>query len=253
MTSNPDVAGKVALITGASRGIGAGIAQYFLRHGMLIGICARTTPAIPQVPGVPPAERVLASSVDVRDCGALEGFADQVVARFGRIDLWVNNAGVLSPIGPLRDCDPALIAANVETNVTGVAFGSRIFARHVRSRPGGGTLINITSGAAKTPYEGWAAYCGSKAAVDMITEVVAVEERDAGLRAHAVAPGVADTAMQEMIRSCTPEQFPAVGRFLQIASEGAFKSIEWIADRLIDLAFADAKGTRRPVSTVIRL
>jgi NAD(P)-dependent dehydrogenase (short-subunit alcohol dehydrogenase family) len=78
--------------------------------------------------------------------------------------------------------------------------GSGTFARQVRSRPGGGVLVNITSGAAINPYAGWAAYSASKAAVDIATRVVAAEEADAGLRAYAVAPGVVETPLTAPIK-----------------------------------------------------
>ena len=123
------------------------------------------------------------ASVDVTDETAVEDFADAVVDRFGRIDLWVNNAGVLAPIGPLRAAPADQLEAHVRINVVGVLLGSRAYARHVRSRPGGGALVNISSGASTNPYAGWAAYCASKAAVDHLTRVVAIEEADAGLRA----------------------------------------------------------------------
>jgi NAD(P)-dependent dehydrogenase (short-subunit alcohol dehydrogenase family) len=233
MTSTVDgpaeVAGRVAVITGASRGLGAGLAARWAQAGLRLGLAARTEPAAPE--GV---ESVTAS-VDVTDAEAVEHFCAAVAARFGRIDLWVNNAGVLEPIAPLRDADPAALRANVEVNVLGVLYGSATFARHVRSRAGGGVLVNITSGAATSPYAGWAAYCGSKAAVDQITRVVAEEEIEAGLRAYAVGPGIVDTAMQEAIRATPEERFPAVERFRGIARDGAFNSPAWVADHILGL------------------
>ena len=233
MTSTVDgpagVAGRVAVITGASRGLGAGLAARWAQAGLRLGLAARTEPAAPDG-----AESVTAS-VDVTDAEAVELFCTAVAARFGRIDLWVNNAGLLEPIAPLRDADPAALRANIEVNVLGVLFGSASFARHVRSREGGGVLVNITSGAATSPYAGWSAYCGSKAAVDQITRVVAQEEIEAGLRAYAVGPGIVDTAMQELIRATSEERFPAVERFRGIARDGAFNSPAWVADHILGL------------------
>ena len=85
------------------------------------------------------------------DFDGLAAFADAVVERFGRIDLWVNNAGVLEPIGPLLDDDPAVVAHHMAVNVNGVLFGTMVFARHVADRSGGGVLVNVTSGAGHPP------------------------------------------------------------------------------------------------------
>ena len=237
---------RVAVVTGASRGIGAGLAAGFAAEGLALGLCARSVPAVPA--GVP-ADRVLAAAVDVTDAAAVDGFAAAVVARFGRIDLWVNNAGVLDPVGPLRDADPALLDAHVRTNVLGVLLGSRAMARHVRSRPGGGVLVNVSSGAARSVYAGWAAYCGAKAAVDQLTRVVAAEEADAGLRAYAVAPGVVDTDMQATIRATPAEAFPQVDRFLGLARDDAFNSPAWVASQLLRLA----SGPDTPDDVVVRI
>jgi benzil reductase ((S)-benzoin forming) len=130
-----------------------------------------------------------------------------------------------------------MVAHQISVNVTGVANGSRAFARHVRRRPGGGVLVNITSGAATTVYEGWAAYCASKAAVDQLTRVVAEEEREQGLRAYAVAPGMVDTDMQARVRASAPAAFPAVERFLEAKRTGTFNSPAWVADAVLELAF----------------
>ena len=184
--------GRVAVVTGASRGLGAGLAVHFAAAGMHLALCARHKPALavrtrPTAHDghVVRAETPVLAALDVTDRAALERFADEVVARFGRIDLWVNNAGLLGDIRPLAEADPLASSRTVEVNVNGTLHGSAVFAAHVRRRAGPGVLVNISSGAATTPYEGWAAYCASKAAVDQLTRVVAVgggAPRPAGLR-----------------------------------------------------------------------
>jgi NAD(P)-dependent dehydrogenase (short-subunit alcohol dehydrogenase family) len=250
------VAGKVAVITGASRGLGAGLAAHFATAGLHLGLCARHRPSL--VAATRPtaregrvisAEPPLRAAVDVTDPAALAAFADEVVARFGRIDLWVNNAGVLAPIGPLAEADPSEAAANIEINVTGVLHGSALFARHVRSRPGGGVLLNISSGAGTRPYAGWAAYGAAKAAVNQLTRVVALEEAGSGLRAYAVAPGVVDTDMQAATRRTPAADFPEVARFVRMAAEGAFNTPGWVADHLLALAF----GPEHPAQVTVRI
>jgi NAD(P)-dependent dehydrogenase (short-subunit alcohol dehydrogenase family) len=180
---------------------------------------------------------VFTAAVDLTDLAALHGFARGLVERFGRIDLWVNNAAVLEPMGPLADAGEADLEHHVAVNITSALWTSRLFARHVRTRPGGGVLVNISSGAAVRPYEGWAPYCATKAAVDMLTEVLALEGRASGLRALAVAPGVVDTDMQVAIRAAGEHRFPEIEKFRQLHRDGAFNSPSWVADHILDLAF----------------
>lgn len=231
-----DLEGRVAVVTGASHGLGAGMAMRFVELGLRVGICGRKRPEPPSGAG---RHHVLALSADVRDSAGVEGLGAAAVERFGRIDLWVNNAGVIDPIGKLADVDPGTVAHHISVNVIGVANGMRTFARHVRRRPGGGVLVNISSGAATTVYPGWAAYCASKAAVDRLTAVVAEEEESQGLRVYSVAPGIIDTAMQARVRASAPEVFPAVDRFLEAERTGRFNTPEWVADALLELTFGD--------------
>lgn len=223
----------VAVVTGASRGLGAGLARAFGAAGFHLGVCARRRPELAGLPGS------LAAEVDVSDADAVADFADAVVARFGRIDLWVNNAGVLAPVGPLSEADPAAIRRHLEINVGGTLYGTAVFARHVRGRPGGGVLVNISSGAAVTPYQGWASYCASKAAVSMASEVTALDEAAFGLRVYAVAPGVIDTDMQAVVRSTPVEIMPASDRFRAIHREGSFNSPAWVARFILDRCWRD--------------
>lgn len=219
------------MVTGASRGLGAGLVEAFAAAGHAVGACARTQPATP--PGA------LARPVDVTDPQALEAFAAAVHDELGPIDLWVNNAGVLGPIAPLREAAPAEVAEHLRVNVLGVVHGTQSFLRH-SNRDGDAVLVNVSSGAATSPYEGWAAYCASKAAVDMLTAVTAAEEP--GVRAYAVAPGVVDTDMQAQIRATPAERFPSVERFHDLKAREAFNSPAWVARQLLELAF----GTARP-------
>ncbi len=229
--SGENLAGRTAVITGASRGIGAGIAEEFLDRGMNLGLCSRSAPA--QDSG----DRVVSEKLDVRDAGAVEAFAQRVVDRFGEIDVWVNNAGVLAPVGPMRDLDVEGFRGHVDTNLVGVFVGSRTFVRHRRLLGGGGVLINVSSGAAWSAYEGWSAYCASKAGVERFTECVQAEESETGLRAYSLAPGVVDTAMQEAIRGFDAETFPAVDRFLEMKAEDSFNTPGFVAQHMLRIAF----------------
>lgn len=232
-----DASGRTAVVTGASRGLGAGIAEALHRAGLAVALCARSAPVLAE------GERVLAERLDVTDEGAVERFAARAAERFGRIDLWINNAGILEPIAPLRDVTADDFRRHLDVNVTGVFFGTRAFVRHVRSRPGGGVLVNVSSGAARKPYRGWSAYCAAKAAVDRLTECVALEEADAGLRALALAPGVIDTDMQSRIRASPPERFPEVERFVEMERTGHFNSASFVAREILALAFDPARRT----------
>ncbi len=242
-----DLDGRVAVVTGASHGLGAGMARRFVELGLRVAMCGRKRP---EPPSGPSRHHVLALSADVRDSSGLEGFGAAAVERFGRVDLWVNNAGVIEPIGMLADVDPGMAAHNISVNVIGVANGTRTFARHVRSRPGGGVLVNISSGAATKVYPGWAVYCASKAAVDQLSAVVAEEEKANGLLVYSVAPGMVDTQMQEKVRASSPRDFPAVERFLEAKRSGCFNSPEWVADALLELAFG---GVQIESGSVVRI
>jgi NAD(P)-dependent dehydrogenase (short-subunit alcohol dehydrogenase family) len=225
----------VAVITGASRGLGAGLATSFAAAGLRLGLCARQRPALP---AAGEGDDLLTRAVDVRDAEAVDQFARDVARRFGGLDLWINNAGVLEPIAPMRAIDPGEFADHLAINVAGVFHGSRAFVRVLREGTlNSGVLINISSGAGRHPYAGWAAYCAGKAAVDRFTEVVDLEERPHGLRAYAVAPGVIDTAMQAQIRAQSVEDFPLVERFQEMKQNNAFSTPAEVATGLLRLAF----------------
>ena len=234
--------GKVAVITGASRGLGEGLAARFAEHGVQLGLCARTEPRGPK------GSRSLTGSVDVTDAATLDRFASAVASTLGPIDLWVNNAGVLAPMGPQRRHDPAAVDRALRVNVGGVANGTRSFTQRCRGwAPARRVLVNVSSGAATSIYEGWSIYGATKAAVDHFTEITAAEEPD--VLCHAVAPGVVDTDMQAQIRRHDEASFPAVERFRELERTGAWNSPAWVADHLLGLL----AGTWTPETVVVRV
>jgi NAD(P)-dependent dehydrogenase (short-subunit alcohol dehydrogenase family) len=222
--------GRVAVVTGASRGLGAGMAARFAEAGLRLGLCATHEPLPPS--GGP--DEALCAPVDVSDPTAVEAFADAVVERFGPIDLWVNNAGILDPIGPHRTLDPALVSRALAVNIGGVDNGTRAFTRRAQDWPSADrVLVNVSSGASRSVYAGWSIYGATKAAVDHLTEIVDAEEADIVCRS--IAPGVIDTDMQAHIRAQDEVTFPAVTRFHELARTGAWNSSAWIADHVLAL------------------
>ena len=221
------------------------MARRFRERGHRLALCSRSAPILDD------GEEVLARQVDVRDAAAVEAFAREAEHRFGSIDLWINNAGVLEPIAPLRKIEAPQALRHIRINLMGTLHGSASFIRHLHRCGGEGVLINISSGAARRAYAGWSVYCAAKAGVDRLTECIALEERDHGLRAFAVAPGVVDTGMQERIRSSSGSDFPELPRFLELERRGHFNSPRFVADHLLALAFGPAPPD--PEEVLVRL
>ncbi len=236
--------GKVAFISGASRGLGAGLAECFAEAGLRLVLCSRTSPALAA------SETVLASSLDVRDEKALDALVDQAEERFGAIDIWINNAGVLDPIRPIREVSLEDFREHIDVNLSGVFVGSRAYVRHLRRLGKAGVLINLSSGAAWNAYAGWGAYCAGKAGVERLTEVLAIEEAKIGLRAHSVAPGVIDTAMQTRIRASSANDFPDVGHFKERKQNGDFNTVRYVAEEFLAIAF---DPDRKPETVAVRI
>jgi len=225
-----DLSDKVVVITGASRGLGMGLAEEALAAGARVGLCSRSRGPWVEQP------RLLQQCVDVRDGAALEMFAERVAAAFGHVDLWVNNAGLLGPVAPLRDAAMDAVEEAIAVNVLGVLFGSRVYTRLCRRSGKPGVLLNISSGAGRRAYAGWSSYCASKAAVDRLSEVVALEEVG-HVRVHAVAPGVIESDMQAQVREVSEEAFPEVEKFRTLHRTGALAAPRVAGKELLRLAF----------------
>jgi NADP-dependent 3-hydroxy acid dehydrogenase YdfG len=194
-----DMVGKTVLITGASRGIGAATARAFADAGANVSLVARSTDAIAALAG-DIGDRALAIPCDVSRHAEVEAALAATARTFGGLDILINNAGMIDPIGHLVDADPEDWAHTIDINLKGVMYGMRAAMPGMIAQ-GHGTIINISSGAAHGPVEGWTAYCASKAAVYMLTRTADKESRDKGLRIMGLSPGTVATEMQREIQA----------------------------------------------------
>lgn len=199
------LAGGVALVTGGSRGIGRAIVETLAAAGMTVAFTYREkAAAAAEVLAAGPPSRLFAEAVDVRDAAACAAFAEKVVDRTERIDLLVNNAGVIrdNTLGLLEDDDVRVV---LETNVTGAFNMTRAVVPFMISARRG-KIINLSSVSGEKGGRGQTNYAASKGALNAFTRSLAVELAPRGITVNAVAPGVIDTELSRAVREQAGDQ-----------------------------------------------
>jgi len=188
------LSGKVAVVTGGSRGIGLAVARLLGQRGAAVAITGTSAAGLEKAAGALKADavRALPLHADVRDATQMEAAMAQASSALGGIDIVVNNAGVavFKPVGEMSSDEFRLM---FDTNVTGVFNSSRAALPHLRAR-GGGWVINVSSLSGTNPFAGGAAYCATKAAVNAFSEAFMQEVRHDGVRVAYVSPGSVDTS-----------------------------------------------------------
>lgn len=180
---------KLVVVTGASSGIGAAIAQKFSGEGHPVLLLARRLEAMQKL-NLPNA---LCSVVDVTDLEAMQKAITEAEARYGKTDLLVNCAGVML-LGQPYEQDYAEWNNMIEVNIKGVLTGTHIVLKDMVQR-GEGTLVNISSTAGRKTYDTHAVYCGTKYAVHAISEAMRKEVSASNVRVIVIAPGVVETPL----------------------------------------------------------
>jgi len=191
--------GKTVLITGASRGIGAEAARVFAAAGANVALAARSAGAVGAL-AEEIGEAALPLACDVADYAEVEAAVAATVSAFGGLDVLIGNAGILEPISELAESDPAEWDLAIDINLKGIYHGARA-ALPVMLAAGGGTIVNISSGAAHKPLASWSHYCASKAGAAMITRSIHEEYGARGIRAMGLSPGTVATDMQRKIKA----------------------------------------------------
>jgi NAD(P)-dependent dehydrogenase (short-subunit alcohol dehydrogenase family) len=190
-----DFVNQVVIVTGSTRGIGKSIACAFAAGGAKVVVNGRKPEQVRQVVDQISASggRALSSVADISVRAQVEAMIDTAIREFGKIDVLVNNAGILSP-APVLHMSEAQWDETFAVNVKGAFLCSQCVARFFSSQRCG-RIINITSTAGKTPLLNNSAYCASKAALAQMTKVLALELADFGVTVNAVAPGTTETEM----------------------------------------------------------
>lgn len=224
------VEGKVVAITGASRGIGAAAAREFAGLGAKVVLLARSRDAIAELAGEI-GENALAVPCDVARYWEVEAAFGAAVDTFGSLDVVINNAGVIEPVARIEDTDPDAWGQVIDINLKGTFNGIRAALPHMRA---GGTILNISSGAATNPLEGWSHYCASKAAALMLTRSVHKEMGEKGIRALGLSPGTVATQMQVEIKASAMNPVAALEWSDHIPPEWPAKTLAWMCTEAAD-------------------
>lgn len=214
---------KVVLITGASQGLGKALALAFAREGASVVVNSRSEgplrSVVEEIEGS--GAEALAVAADVSESADVERLVDAAVERFGKIDVLVNNAGLLGPRVAIEEYPEDEWRNVLDANLTGLFLVSKAAIPHLRE---GGSIINIVSGVSIEGRAEWGAYSVSKFGVEGLNQILAAELEERGVRVNAVDPGGMRTNMraaaypdEDPMTRITPEENTAV--FLYLASD----------------------------------
>jgi 3-oxoacyl-[acyl-carrier protein] reductase len=192
----------VAIITGAGRGIGRATAIELRRRGYRLALAARGVDSLNETARL--AGGAVCLPTDVTDPAQVERLGRETLARFGRIDAVVNNAG-LAPVRPILEMTPDEWRAVIDTNLSAAFYLTRA-AWPAFEKQRGGVVVNVSSAAARDPFPGFAAYGAAKAGLNLFGLSAAREGARIGVRVHTVAPAATETAMFRGLM--TAEQYP---------------------------------------------
>jgi 3-oxoacyl-[acyl-carrier protein] reductase len=229
---------KVIVVTGATSGLGKSIVLEAANRNYRIALLARKQNKLNSLEkkiGSMGAE-VFSFRTDVTNPTEIRKSFGSVIKKWKHIDILFNCAGVVTPVAPIVKCSNQALYNSLMTNVFGTYICTREAIRWMNKQSSGGTIINITSGAADHPYSGLSAYGSQKAAINTFTRAVAVEYQDSAIRIFALSPGPFQSKMQVKLRNTRSELFPAQQKFINLYEKGNLPHPDTIAPLLLDIS-----------------
>lgn len=242
-TRGSELASKVAIITGAGRGIGAAIAVAFARQGAKLVLVARTRHELERVAS--DVERLGSQAIvaagDVSTPKEVDQFVGAAIERYGRVDVLVNAAAIPGPIGRLWEVDSEQWIGAVRVNLVGTFLCCRGVIPHMIAG-GGGKIINFSGGGATSPSPCLSAYGVSKAAVVRLTETLAAELRDSNIQVNAIAPGLVDTRIHDDVLAAGERAGEHLQQVLRLRKSGGAVPVELPAELAVFLGSRKSDG-----------
>ncbi len=235
--------GKVAVITGAGRGIGRAVALAFSHEGARLVIASRTATELDQtLTLLNAAGGAFAVPTDVSEVGQVERLVKHTIDRFGQLDILVNVAAIQGPVGPLWQADLQQWRATLAVNLLGTVYCCHAAVPHMIDS-GKGKIINFAGGGATGPRPNFSAYAASKAAVVRLTETLAEELGALQIDVNAIAPGTVNTRMLDAIATAGAEAGAEGAVVAALRSDGTGGvPAELAADLAVFLATAESDG-----------
>jgi NAD(P)-dependent dehydrogenase (short-subunit alcohol dehydrogenase family) len=229
---------KAIVITGSTRGIGFGLAEAFLNLGCHVVVCgrteARTQATVDLLGGRFGVNAVHGHPCDVTDLDQVQALWDAAVVRYGRVDIWINNAGISHNQASLWEMDRETIDAVTATNLTGTLYGCKVALAGMVGR-GGGAIYNMEGlGSAGPVVGGLAVYAASKSAVRTLTKARAKQVEGTPVLVGALSPGMVITDLLMRDRERDPAAFERAKRIYRILADRVETVTPWLARRALD-------------------
>lgn len=239
----------IYFITGTSRGIGEALGLALVAGENIIHCFSRSGSASVVQASSGHAAVVFDHQIDLAQTGESAQYFDQLFSELkpesvASVTL-IQNAGLLTPMGKIGDKpDLSELEVGMKVNLLTPMMINEQFIHRFQDWNVPKKIVNISTGAARNPYVAWNMYCSSKAGLDMHSRVIATEQEAQAypIQVVALAPGIVDTAMQDLIRSQTVETFPMLDKFIELKEEGLLVSPAQVAQQMLDLLTQDDFG-----------
>jgi NAD(P)-dependent dehydrogenase (short-subunit alcohol dehydrogenase family) len=227
--------GRVVVITGGTRGIGLGLAKELLARDCRVVLCGRSDETLrAALAELGPSDRLTGVPADVASRASVQALWDHAVATFGRVDIWINNAGISAPRRPLTEVSEDTVASVVATNLFGAVNGCAVAMAGLQQQPAGGWIWNMEGfGSNGMVQSGLATYGASKRAVTYVTETLVKEAKDSNVKVGFLSPGIVATDLLTGDYGDDPEGFEKARKIFNILGDRVETVTPYLADGVL--------------------
>ncbi len=231
-----DITPRTVVVTGSTRGLGFALSREFHRRGHTVVVTGRTEVAVQAARDEigDDRSRLLGRVLDVTDPVSVQALWDDVAGDTGRIDLWVNNAGIAHTTHPIVETAADQVRAMVTTNMLGTIFGSQVAVRGMSAQPGGGQIFNVLGGGSDGRFRpNMGVYGATKRGLDMFTGALVKETRGTQVRIGQVRPGILITDGWLREAAVAPDQVAGQRRILNLLTDHVDEVAPYLVERML--------------------